>query len=183
MTQYGSIIAGKDLERYFYLLHAGWEFHALFNDSSEVNERAIAIVGASFLDTQLEHMLINFFVSDEREVQKLLQPERPIGTFGSRTTLAYCLGLIGKVIRDDLRLVAKIRNRFAHRLEASFDDEPIRSWCLALKWHEIGMVMKAPEGATTGDIFQVGVNQLICHLSGLVGLARLDRRQIYPTSD
>jgi hypothetical protein len=183
VTQYGSIIAGKDLERYFYLLHAGWEFHALFNDSSEVNERAIAIVGASFLDTQLEHMLINFFVSDEREVQKLLQPERPISTFGSRTTLVYCLGLIGKVIRDDLRLVAKIRNRFAHRLEASFDDEPIRSWCLALKWHEIGMMMKAPEGATTRDIFQVGVNQLISHLSGLVGLARLDRRQIYYTSD
>lgn len=177
MSYSDSVIAGKDLERYFYLLHTQYEFHKLFSEQASVNDRAVAIVGASFLDTQLEHMLMNFLVDDEKEVQRLLKPDRPVGTFGTRTTLAYCLGLIGKMIRDDLRLVVKIRNRFAHNLDASFDGEPVRSWCLALKWHEIGMMMKAPDDATTREIFQVGVNQLISHLSGLVGVARLHRRQ------
>lgn len=172
----GSIIAGKDLERHFYLLREGWEFHRLFNEEG-ANDRAIAIVGPSFLDTQLEHLLINFFIEDEREVRQLLKPDRPIGTFGSRTTLAFCLGLIGKIVRDDLRLVGKIRNRFAHNLEASFDSEPIRSWCLALKWHRISILMEPPAGATPRDFFQVGVNQLIAYLNGIVSVTRLDRRQ------
>lgn len=179
MSEYGAILVGKELDRYFELHRALREFHELFNDPPSVNDRAIAIVGASFLDTLLKHMLVNFLVEDEREVRQLLDPERPIGTFWSRVSLVYCLGLIGKVIRDDLRLAARIRNRFAHTLDISFDGEPIRSWCLALKWHEIGM-MKPPEGATPRQIFQVGVNQLISHLNGLVGVARLDRRQPRP---
>jgi hypothetical protein len=170
-----SIIAGKDLERYFYLHGALIEFDTLF--SEETSDRAIAILGAAFLDIQLQHILVNFLVDDEKEVQRLLQPEQSMGTYGRRTTSVYCLGFIGKVIRDDLRLVGKIRNRFAHDLHASFDEDPVRGWCLGLKWHEISMMMPAPIDATCRDVFQVGVNQLICYLSGIVGLARLDKRE------
>jgi len=178
MSDDRSIIAGKDLERHFELQRLLREFHELFNVPEEVNDRAIAIIGASFLDTQLEHILRAFFVNDEHEVDSLLEPERPLGTFASRIRIAYCLGFICKTIRDDLRTVGKIRNKFAHTLDASFDREPIRSWCMSLKWHEIGMMMKAPEGATPREIFQVGVNQVICHLGGLVGLARIGRCQV-----
>src|SRR5713101_3467111 len=95
-----SIIAGKDLERYFYLHQALLEFGMLFEQ--ETNDRAIAIVGAAFLDTLLEHILINFLVDDEKEVRRLLQHDQSMGTYGSRTTAVYCLGLIGKMIRNDL---------------------------------------------------------------------------------
>lgn len=44
-----------------------------------------------------------------------------------------CLGLIYKPVRDDLNLVRKIRNEFAHNLYASFEDEKIESWCSGLK--------------------------------------------------
>ena len=37
------------------------------------------------------------------------------------------------------------------------------------------MMMKAPEGATPGDVFQVGVNQLVTYLNGIVGLARIEK--------
>jgi len=60
----------------------------------------------------------------------------------------------------------------------SFDDEAIRSWCLSLKWHEISMFAKPPEGATSRDIFQVGVNQLVCHVNGMMTLARQDKRKV-----
>lgn len=171
-----SLITGKALERYFELNDALLEFSRLFQE--EQNERAAAIVGGAFLDTLLEHVLRNFLVEDEKEVQRLLDPDQPLGTYGNRIRVAYCLGLIGKIVRDDLRFVGKIRNRFAHDLHASFEDEPIRSWCLSLKWHELSMFMKAPEGVTMGAVFQVGVNQLVTHLNGIVSIARNQKQQI-----
>ena len=175
-SEFSYLITGKALERYFALNDALREFTLLFQE--EKNERAAAIVGAAFLDTLLEHALINFFADDEKEVANLLKNDRPIGTYSSRTSLAYCLGLIGKIVRDDLRFVGKIRNRFAHDLHASFNDDPIRTWTLSLKWHEVSMLMKAPDEATPSDIFQVGVNQLVTHLNGIVSIARTEKRQL-----
>ena len=171
-----SQISGKAAERYFELNDALHEFSRLFQE--EKNERAAAIVGGAFLDTLLEHILLSFLIEDEKEVQRLLDPDQPLGTYGNRVRVVYCLGLIGKVVRDDLRLVGKIRNRFAHDLHASFEDESIRSWCLSLKWHEHSMFMKAPEGSAVGDIYQVGVNQLVTHLSGIVSIARNQKRDV-----
>lgn len=172
------LIAGKDLERHWQRQDALLEFHKLFNERRVVDERAIAIVGATFLDSILEHTLINFMADDEKETRKLLSFDQAMGTFSSRVTATYCLGLICKTVRDDLRIVGKIRNRFAHELRASFDLEPVRGWCLSLKWHEFSMMMKAPAGAIPRDIFKVGVNQLICYLDGLAGMALYERRKI-----
>jgi hypothetical protein len=178
MEQEPHIIAGKDLERHRQRFDALREFHELFNERGAVDERAIAIVGAAFLDGMLEDILASFMVDDEKETKKLLGFDQAMGTFSSRITATYCLGLICKTVRNDLRTVAKIRNRFAHELRASFDQEPVRDWCLSLKWHEFSMMMKAPAEATPRDVFQVGVNQLITNLNGLAGMARYDRRKI-----
>ena len=104
--------------------------------------------------------------------------DQAMGTFSSRVTASYCLGLICKTVRDDLRIVGRIRNKFAHELRASFDSEPVRGWCHSLKWHEFSMMMKAPVEATARDIFKVGVNQLICYLDGLAGGTLLKRCKI-----
>jgi hypothetical protein len=172
------IIAGKELERHWQRQDALLEFHKLFNDRGVIDERAIAIVGTAFLDSILEHTLTNFMVDDEKETRRLLAFDQAMGTFSSRVTAMYCLGLICKTVRDDLRIVGKIRNRFAHELRASFDLEPVRGWCLALKWHTFSMMMEAPADAIPRDIFKVGVNQLICYLEGLVGGALYERRKI-----
>ncbi|TPK78549.1 hypothetical protein FJ527_08735 [Mesorhizobium sp. B2-4-18] len=173
-----AVVAGKDLERYWQHHDALLAFHRLFNERETVDERAIAIVGATFLDNMLEHILVNFMVDDEKESKRMVGVDCPLGTFSSRVTAAYCLGLICKTVRDDLRAVGKIRNKFAHQLEAAFEIEPIRGWCLSLRWHEFSMMMKAPADATSRDVFKVGVNQLITHLSGIVSIARLERRKV-----
>ncbi len=174
----GLTISGKDLERHFATQDALLEFARLFE--REDNDRAIAIVGAAFLDTLLEHVLITFLVDDESEVKRLMGYDRPFGTYGNKIAAVYCLGLISKIIRDDLRYAQKIRNKFAHDLVVSFDDDPIRSWCSAMRWHEVSLLMKPPKGASPRDIFQVGVNQLVAHLNGIVSLARLDKRKVRP---
>jgi hypothetical protein len=173
-----AIIAGKDLERYWQHHDARLAFHSLFNERETVDERAIAIIGATFLDNILEYMLVNFMIDDEKESRRLVGVDCPLGTFSSRVTASYCLGLICKTVRDDLRTVGKIRNKFAHQLEATFEIDPIRSWCLSLKWHEFSMMMKAPAEATPRDVFKVGVNQLITYLDGMLGGARLERRRM-----
>jgi DNA-binding MltR family transcriptional regulator len=167
-------ITGKDLERYFSLENALFEFSQLFKHE-EKNDRGLVIVGAAFLDTLLEHILISFLVDDPKEVAELLRYDGPLGTYGSRTRAAYCLGLISKTIRDDLQLVGKIRNRFAHDLSASFEDQQIAARCIALKWHRTAY-MVPPHDATPRDLFHVGVNQLVCHLNGVVSIARWEKR-------
>lgn len=170
-----SFITGKDLERHFKLEDALLEFSRLFQD--ETNDRSMVIVGAAFLDTQLEHIIQNFLVDDEKEVDKLLKQDQPLGTYGNKVGAVYCFGLIGKTIRDDLRLVAKIRNTFAHDLYASFEDEKIRSWCFALKWHRISFA-QPPDGASARSLFNVGVSRLASYLGDVTSIARGDKRSI-----
>ncbi len=154
------------------------EFHLLFNERGVVDEPAIAIVGATFLDNLIADILFNYMIADDKEVEEILRDGRSMGTFSSRITTAYCLGLICKTVRDDLRLISKIRNKFAHKLKISFDLEPIRDLCLSLKWHEFSLMTKTPTGATPRDIFEVGVNQLICYLSGRAELAQAERCKV-----
>ncbi|WP_163602521.1 hypothetical protein, partial [Klebsiella pneumoniae] len=65
MVEEAHVIAGKDLHRHWQRRDALEEFHKLFNEQGVVDERAIAIVGVTFLDSILEHTLINFMIDDE----------------------------------------------------------------------------------------------------------------------
>ena len=168
-----SWITGKAVERHFSMREALFEFSRLFRD--EENDRALAIVGGAFLDSLLENILVEFLVDDEKEVGELLRYDGAMGTYSGRIRAAYCLGLLRKTVRDDLRLVGKIRNRFAHDLTASFAEDPIRSWCNALRWHREAY-MEPPPGVSAHDLFHVGVNQLIGHLNGYVSIARGEKR-------
>ena len=172
-----SFLSGKAAERHLDLNMMLVEFQGLFPYETE-NDRAIAIVGGTFLDTLLEHILFAFLPENEKDVEKLMEANQPLGNFSNKITMCYCLGLIDKVIKSDLNIVRKIRNRFAHDLYVSFEDEQIKSWCNELKWHKHSLMMNPPAEATSQDLFQVGVNQLISHLSGCVGIARNEKRTI-----
>jgi DNA-binding MltR family transcriptional regulator len=59
----------------------------------------------------------------------LFQGSGPLGNYAVKIRLAYMLGWFGKDIFDDLILVGKIRNRFAHSIEAKdFSDQQISTW-------------------------------------------------------
>jgi DNA-binding MltR family transcriptional regulator len=77
-------------------------------------------------------------VDDTKKVYELLGDvdgsEAPLSNFSARIKTAYCLGLITKKEYDDLNLIRKIRNKFAHRLHGySFDHKEIIDWCNSLK--------------------------------------------------
>jgi DNA-binding MltR family transcriptional regulator len=175
-----TIITGKALERHFELQNALLEFSKLFAYDEE-NDRSIAIVGATFVDMLLEQILVAYLIDDEKELKRLLGCDQPLGTYSGRVTMTYCLGLINNVVRDDLRLVGRIRNRFAHDLYASFDDDSIKACCTHLQWHKVAFVANPPSDATARDLYQVGVHQLVCYLNGIVVIARMQKctRDLY----
>ena len=172
-----NVLKGKSAERYFDFNQALFEFHELFN-KDETSERSIAILGGTFLEMTLEHILYSFLPEDEKEVEKLFEYNSPLGNFSYKIQMAYCLGLIEKVVKADLHLVRKIRNKFAHELILDFEDEQIDSWCRALEWHKIASLGYIPEGVTSLMLFQVGVNRLISNLSGHLAIARNEKRSI-----
>jgi len=153
-------ITGKALDRHFELEAAILEFSRLFRHASD--DRAMVIVGGAFLETLLEHILIAFLINDEREVGELLRYDQPLGTYGGRVRAAYCFGLIPKVVRTDLSLVGKVRNRFAHDLYASFEDSNISSWCVGLQFHRRAF-MSPPADASPRDLFYVGLTAVPVH--------------------
>lgn len=100
--------------------------------------RACVILGAAFLDIKLRELIASFLINERKVVDDLLGTEKkvdsPLATFSARIRAAYCLGLVSKEQFDDLNVIRKIRNQFAHRLhDLSFDDNKIRDWCNSLK--------------------------------------------------
>lgn len=66
----------------------------------------------------------------EESAKDLTGKMMPIGTFSSRITLAYAIGLITSEEAKDLHRMREIRNRFAHRLNGlSFATQAIRDSC------------------------------------------------------
>src|SRR5438093_11941889 len=93
MASPSTIISLQEAQRLMQVQHMLLQFSELFK-YDEPNDLAIAIVGVAFLDKLLEEALRNYFVDDDREVQKLLQPEGHLGTFGAHVSMALCVGLI-----------------------------------------------------------------------------------------
>jgi hypothetical protein len=101
------------------------------------DDRAAAIVGASFLETRVEAALRTKLIDDMKNqlLNSLLRDGGPIGSFATKVQLGFALGLYGpETIRDLLGGVSKIRNAFAHKIALkSFEAASIKSRCQNLK--------------------------------------------------
>ncbi|MBI1836459.1 MAG: hypothetical protein HYR91_04250 [Flavobacteriia bacterium] len=170
------LIEGKELERYFIIENGLMSFNEQFNYDN--NDRAIVVVGVAYLEDLLLFCLENYFPSNSSTVKKMLNHTGIIGNFSAKTDLLYSLGFISKIIKNDLDKIGQIRNAFAHKIIISFDDEKIKELCSQLKWHEISMNMNAPKEATSRNVFQVGVNTLVAHLSGIASITRSEKRKL-----
>lgn len=93
-------------------------------------DRGTTVVAAAYLDDLLAGMLRKYLVDEPKIVDELLDFQGPLGTFSSRISLAYCLGLIRDDQFRDLKTVGKTRNAFAHSHQTlSFDEPPICDFC------------------------------------------------------
>jgi DNA-binding MltR family transcriptional regulator len=109
-------------------------YFALHEDFDNETDRGVVIVAAAMLDELLRKQLVERLVAIDSSDDDLLDgANAPLGTFSSRTKMAYRVGLISAKFARDLDRIRKIRNDFAHHIRgASFDDGKVKALIQAL---------------------------------------------------
>jgi hypothetical protein len=102
-------------------------------DLAKEGERAAVVLGASRADSLLEELLKAALRPHPGSSDNLFDPDRPLGTFSARISLAFRMGLVDEACEHALQMLRKIRNDFAHSAtRASLDESRHRSRVLEL---------------------------------------------------
>lgn len=145
------------------------------NDASEEvafynhdSNRAVAVVWPAIVENRLTDALRAYMRPDERVATELFRPEGALGTFGQKIKLGYMLGLYEQDFKDDLVMLSKIRNAFAHKVDITdFGTPPISQWMNkmnTLKVHSSlleNMKKENPTAGTQGTALFVLSNELM----------------------
>jgi DNA-binding MltR family transcriptional regulator len=108
------------------------QFFEILNNKSDF---AVILIAAGYLDAAVAGLIAKALCDEEVAAKLLESPNAALSGFGARVDLAYAIGLIRPVIRDDMLTVAKIRNRCAHNhLRLNFEDPSIRDLVGNLKY-------------------------------------------------
>ena len=80
----------------------------------EERGRGAVLVGVARVDAALERLLQSVLLPTRGSTDTFFQPDRPLGSFGARITLAARLGLIDPHLEQALQTLRRVRNAFAH---------------------------------------------------------------------
>jgi hypothetical protein len=115
------------------------------------SDRATAILSVSYLDDLLRRLLEAVLVDDPIS-RELFDAYAPLNTLRGRIDMGFAFGLFQKSIHRELSLIRKIRNAFAHDLNAhSFDQAPMRDQCRQLHVMRMKIGLSRPPGDTSSD--------------------------------
>lgn len=87
------------------------------------SDRVAAIVGGALLDDTLRRTLAERLRKDDDISKKLLRVGGSMGNAGPKIDLLYMLSAFEKPERDALYGLSRVRNFFAHNLDASFNSQ------------------------------------------------------------
>ncbi|MFT6835310.1 MAG: mannitol operon repressor [Francisellaceae bacterium] len=97
-------------------------------------DRGLPLVGAALIDEKLHKTLELFFIEGKSTKRLLNDPNAPLGAFSAKIEACYSLGLIDKFEYQEIGLIRKIRNEFAHaRHGLSFENDKIKGLCASLQ--------------------------------------------------
>ena len=91
------------------------------NLSPQGSERVIAVVGGSMLEEAVDRTLRERLINIPNLANNLLKVDAPLGNAGPKIDLLCLLGAFDEKVCRALKGIARVRNFFAHRLDASFD--------------------------------------------------------------
>jgi hypothetical protein len=80
----------------------------------EERGRGAVLDGVARVDVALERLLQAVLLPAPGPTDSFFQPDRPLGSFGARITLAARLGLIDPPVEQALQTLRRVRNGFAH---------------------------------------------------------------------
>lgn len=97
-------------------------------------DRGLPLVSAALIDEKLLEMLQAFLVEGKSAKNLLLEGNAALGTFSSRIEACHSLGLIDQFEYQEISLIRKVRNEFAHaRHGISFQTERVKGYCTSLQ--------------------------------------------------
>jgi DNA-binding MltR family transcriptional regulator len=112
-----------------------WDLADIKEFYDESPDRGLAISLPAIIDNRLTSILRLAMRDDDRLFNELLTG--PLGNFGTKIKLVYMLGMINEEIYQDLKLIHKIRNEFAHKVEIKqLDQHPISAWIKSMKVYQ-----------------------------------------------
>lgn len=150
-------------------------WQGLVAEFQHTSDRAVVILGSTYLENHLGHLLRCFFVDHPQNSSMLLEAEKPLGCLGPLICTAYALGLISQNEFHDLSLIVKIRNLFLNQLnDTIFTDDDIRQTCSRLKIPR--EVLHPEETPTPRRLFVFATALLVGQLSLRAEQAERDRR-------
>lgn len=92
------------------------------------SDRDAAILGGSILEELLNRLLRKKLVQSPVFKDAIENSNGSLSTFSNKIQLSYLMGLISKKMYDNLTIIRKIRNEFAHEIVgSSFENEQIKS--------------------------------------------------------
>lgn len=96
--------------------------------NEESSDRAKVIITVAQIEYLLELKLKEFFSKGNSKARKkLFSPNGSFYTFSSKVDVAYCSGWIDSDVYNDIRILKKIRDLFAHSFESlSLDNQKIK---------------------------------------------------------
>lgn len=131
-------MAKRDLPFIDNLCEESRRLYDIFNE--EKSDLAVVLISTSFIEAWLTVILRVHLISskklEEKEINELFDKNYGLlNTLSNKTKLAYFLSLIDGKIFNNLEMIRKIRNKFAHtRLDIRFSDETIRLLCERLNY-------------------------------------------------
>jgi DNA-binding MltR family transcriptional regulator len=101
-------------------------FSSFFGAFRNEPDRAAAVLGAPYVEAALERLFRSRLIVDAPK--ELFKARGPLSDFAGKIDLAYSLGWIPESLRNDLHIVRRIRNDFAHdpNHTLSFSDPSVR---------------------------------------------------------
>lgn len=90
------------------------ELNQLLRTLDDHDERGLVLSLAAFAEDTLGRLLVHF-MREPRQAKELVEGfNAPLGTFAARIKAAFALGLLRREQFEDLEVLRRIRNEFAH---------------------------------------------------------------------
>lgn len=138
------------------------ELNSLLEVVDSHDDRGLVLSLAAFAEDTLGRLLIAYLREEKQAKELVAGFNAPLGTFSSRIKVAFSLGLLDREQYDNLEILRRIRNSFAHNWQGiSFDRNDISALIgqlhqpLTLHEHSIDDERNRLREAITGVIIEI----------------------------
>lgn len=105
------------------------DFIEQITQSDGESDRGLVLFSAAHIDHYLRRILETFLIDDKSIRDLLDSPFAPFSTLSGKTRAAFAMGLISREEMSRIDAVRKVRNVFAHYIDASFEHEEVKELC------------------------------------------------------